>query len=122
MIEVHLYVKLRRFAKEQDVRSASIACVRWEEGDTVSAIVNRLGISETDLGSNLVVNGQYANFDSPVPDGARIGLFSDDMQLLYKWYYAPTAPNLASASANQGPPGGDLEDASASADANDHEG
>jgi len=90
MVEVHLYGKLRRFAEDQDVRSASIARVSWEEGDSVTTVVERLGIPLAELGSNLFVNGRYANFDSPVPDGSRLGLFPDDMQLLYKWYYAPS--------------------------------
>ena len=89
MIEVHLYGKLRRFAANQDVRSASITRVPWETGDTVGAVAARIGIPVEELGSNLFVDGQYADLDSPVRYGARVGLFPDDMQLLYKWYYRP---------------------------------
>ena len=105
MIEVHLYGKLRRFAEDQDVRSASILRVDWEHGDTVAAVVARLGIPIEELGSNLFVNGRYADLDSPIPDGARLGLFPDDMQLLYKWYYRAEP---GSASSKQDPEGGDL--------------
>jgi len=89
MIEVHLYGKLRRFAESRDPRSASIVRAAWETGDTVGDVAARIGIPAAELGSNLFVDGQYAALDSPVPDGARLGLFPHDMQLLYKWYYRP---------------------------------
>jgi len=118
-IDVHLYGKLRRFAEDQDVRSASIVRISRKEGDTVATLIERLGIPQKELGSNLFVNGRYADLASPVPDGARLGLFPDDMQLLYKWYYEPTK---ASASANQGSVDGDLADASTSTNGDDHAG
>ncbi len=90
MIEVHLYGKLRRFAADQDPTSASVAEVRWQANDTVSDLVDRLGIPHTELGTNKFLNGRYADLNTPVHDGDRIGLFPDDMQLLYKWYFAPT--------------------------------
>ncbi len=99
MIHVHLYGKLRRFAEERDARFDSIVSVPWRAGDTVEAIVERLGIPIEELGSNLFLNGRYAILESPVADGDRLGLFPDDMQLLYKWYFAPSsgsaAPNLS---------------------------
>ena len=89
MTHVHLYGKLRRFAEEQDARSDSIASVPWRAGDTVEATVERIGIPREELGSNIFLNGRYATLESPVADGDRLGLFPDDMQLLYKWYFAP---------------------------------
>ena len=89
MIDIHLYGKLRQFADDQGTRSQSIALASWQPGDTIGEIVARLGISRTDLGSNVFLNGRYANLESPVQDGDRLGLFPDDMQLLYKWYFAP---------------------------------
>jgi len=89
MIDVHLYGKLRRFAENRDARSESVIRVPWEPDDTVGAVAARIGIPIEELGSNLFVDGQYADLDSPVSDGARLGLFPDDMQLLYKWYYRP---------------------------------
>ena len=91
MIDVHLYGKLRRFAENRDVRSASIVPIEWEPGDTVSSVAARIGIPADELGSNLFVDGHYADLGSPVADGARLGLFPDDMQLLYKWYYRPAS-------------------------------
>jgi len=89
MIDIHLYGKLRQFADDQATTAQSIALVSWQPGDTVGEIVARLGIPQTDLGSNVFLNGRYANLESPVQDGDRLGLFPDDMQLLYKWYFAP---------------------------------
>ena len=89
MIEVHLYGKLRRFADSTDARSTSIATMPWQPADTVGTIVERLGIPLGELGSNLFLHGRYADLETPVQDGDRLGLFPDDMQLLYKWYFAP---------------------------------
>ncbi|MGD9675199.1 MAG: MoaD/ThiS family protein [Candidatus Bipolaricaulia bacterium] len=89
MIDVHLYGKLRRFALSQAADSDSIVHLPRRDGDTVSSVVARLGIPETELGANLFVDGHYATLESPVGDGARLGLFPDDMQLLYKWYFRP---------------------------------
>jgi molybdopterin converting factor small subunit len=98
MIDLHLYGKLRRFAPDSDTRSKSVLRIGHESGDTVRSIVARLGIPLEELGSNLFVNGRYAMLGTPIADGDRVGLFPDDMQLLYKWYFAPSsgsaAPNL----------------------------
>jgi len=89
MIDVHLYGKLRRFADNSDATSQSVAPVQCRPGDTVAQIVERLCIPMAELGSNIFVNGRYADLESPVQDGDRLGLFPDDMQLLYKWYFDP---------------------------------
>lgn len=90
MIDVHLYGKLRRFSDSADPKSQSMAPVQWQPEDTVGRIIERLGIPIDELGSNIFLNGRYANLESPVQDGDRLGLFPDDMQLLYKWYFAPS--------------------------------
>ncbi len=103
MIDIHLYGKLRRFARDQDPTSPSIVAVTWESGDTIRSIVLRLGIPLTDLGSNMFLNGRYATLDATVQDGDRLGLFPDDMQLLYKWYFSPSQGSAA-AKSRQGSP------------------
>ena len=90
MIEIHLYGKLRRFSDNSDPKSQSVTSVQWQLEDTVSQIIDRLGIPIAELGSNIFLNGRYANLESSVQDGDRLGLFPDDMQLLYKWYFDPT--------------------------------
>ncbi len=89
MISVHLYGKLRRFARDATPTSASIAEVSHQDRDTVRSVVERLGIPRDDLGANVFLNGLYADLSTPVSDGDRLGLFPDDMQLLYKWYFSP---------------------------------
>ena len=96
MIAVHLYGKLRRFAVDRDARSASILPVPCEASDTVASVVDRIGIPRAEIGSNIFRNGRYADLDTPVSDGDRLGLFPEDMQLLYKWLFDPR---------RSGPPG-----------------
>jgi len=90
MIDVHLYGKLRRFADNSDPETQSVAPVQWQPEDTVAQIAERLCIPMAELGSNIFVNGRYASLESPVQDNDRLGLFPDDMQLLYKWYFDPS--------------------------------
>ena len=87
MIEVHLYGKLRRFTDNQDPSSDSIVYVPVQEGDTIMHIVRRIGIPHEELGSNVFLNGEYSTLGRKVKDGDRLGIFPDDMQLLYKWYF-----------------------------------
>jgi hypothetical protein len=89
MISVHLYGKLRRFSEDAAPTSQSVVRLPWRSGDTVGNVIRRLGVPIEELGTNLFLNGRYADFESPVTDGDRLGLFPDDMQLLYKWYFSP---------------------------------
>jgi molybdopterin converting factor small subunit len=87
MIEVHLYGKLRRFAQEQDVTGDSLVHVSVHQGDTIGDIIARIGIPRESLGSNIFLNGEYSALERRVKPGDRLGVFPDDMQLLYKWYF-----------------------------------
>lgn len=84
-----MYGKLRRFASSLDPRSESVISIQWREGDNVARVIERVGVPLEELGSNLFINGGYADLASPVCDGDRVGLFPSDMQLLYKWYFRP---------------------------------
>ncbi len=88
MIEVHLYGKLRRFSDNQDPTGDSIVYVPVGEGDTIGDIVRRIGIPHEELGSNIFLNGEYSALGRKVKDGDRLGVFPNDMQLLYKWYFS----------------------------------
>jgi len=88
MIEVHLYGKLRRFADEQDPTSDSIVYLPVREGDTIQQVLERLGIPLNEVGSNIFLNWQYSTLTREIKDGDRLAVFPDDMQLLYKWYFA----------------------------------
>jgi len=87
MIEVHLYGKLRRFTDNLDPRRDSIVYVPVIDGDTIGDVIQRIGIPEKDLGSNIFLNGEYSALSRKVKDSDRLGIFPDNMQLLYKWYF-----------------------------------
>jgi len=86
-IEVHLYGKLRRHAPDSDPRGDSILRLAGD-GETIRQIVEEIGIDKGDLGSNIFVNGEYSDIERVLDAGDRLALFPDDMQLLYKWYFA----------------------------------
>lgn len=87
MLEVHLYGKLRRFTDNQDPARDSIVYVPVKDGDPIKAITQRIGIPPEELGSNIFLNGEYSALERRVTDGDRLGIFPDDMKLLYKWYF-----------------------------------
>jgi molybdopterin converting factor small subunit len=87
MIEVHLFGKLRRFTDNPDPSQDSIINVPVEDGDSIESIVRRIGIPLEELGNNIFLNGEYSQLSRKVSDGDRLGIFPDDMQLLYKWYF-----------------------------------
>ncbi len=87
LIEVHLYGKLRRFSENQNPRQESIIQVDIEEGDTIADVIERIGIPMNEVGRNIFLNGEYSELTRSVRHGDRLGIFPDDMQLLYKWYF-----------------------------------
>jgi len=87
MIEVHLYGKLRRFTDNPDPSLDSIANVPVKNGDSIETIAQRIGIPLEETGSNIFLNGEYSALERKVSDGDRLGIFPDDMKLLYKWYF-----------------------------------
>jgi molybdopterin converting factor small subunit len=87
VITVHLYGKLRRFAEKSDPSSDSIVRVPVGTGETIGEILKKIGIPKGELGSNIFLNGEYSGLTRAVKPGDRLGVFPDDMQLLYKWYF-----------------------------------
>ena len=87
MIEVHLYGKLRRFTDNLDPSQDSIIYVPVKNGDSIERIVRHIGIPFAELGSNIFLNGEYSALSRKVHDGDRLGIFPDNMQLLYKWHF-----------------------------------
>ncbi|MBC8263201.1 MAG: hypothetical protein H8E47_03650 [Anaerolineales bacterium] len=88
MIEIHLYGKLRRFADDRHPASDSVVHAPVQEGDTIQRVLERLGVPIEEIGSNVFLNWQYSALTREVKDGDRLAVFPDDMQLLYKWYFA----------------------------------
>ena len=87
MIEVHLYGKLRRFTDNQDPAKDSTVNVPVKQGDTIEGIIRRIGMPLEEIGNNIFLNGEYSALERQVNDGDRLGIFPDNMQLLYKWYF-----------------------------------
>ena len=87
MIDVHLYGKLRRFTGDTDPRKEAVMVMEARAGETISDIVRRIGIPPEELGRNIFLNGEVSALDRPVKDGDRLGVFPDDMQLLYRQYF-----------------------------------
>ncbi len=87
MITVHLYGKLRRFAEKSDPCSDSIVSLPVGRRETIGGILKKIGIREEELGSNIFLNGVYSGLTRAVNPGDRLGIFPDNMQLLYKWYF-----------------------------------
>ena len=87
MIQVHLYGKLRRFSDNLDPTQDSIVSLQVEKGDTIQEIIKRIGIPMEEIGSNIFLNGEYSALKRRVRDKDRLGIFPDNMQLLYKWYF-----------------------------------
>ncbi len=88
MIEIHLYGKLRRFADDRRPASDSVVQAPVQEGDTIQRVLERLGVPMGEVGSNVFLNWRYSALMRKVKDGDRLAVFPDDMQLLYKWYFA----------------------------------
>jgi len=87
MIEIHLYGKLRRFTDSLDPRRESTLLVPVDEGDTIRDIIERIGMPMDEVGTNIFLNGKYSLLDRVVNEGGRLGVFPDDMNLLYKWHF-----------------------------------
>jgi len=88
MVEIHLYGKLRRFTANQNPAEDSVVSVPVKRGDTIRDVLVRLGIPLQEVGSNIFLNWQYSALSRRVPDSCRLAVFPDDMQLLYRWYFA----------------------------------
>lgn len=86
MIEVHLYGKLRRFAPNKETAGDSIVLIDAARASTVSGVLSEIGITPDEV-SNIFVNGELSAPGRAVADGDRVGVFPEDMALLYKWYF-----------------------------------
>jgi molybdopterin converting factor small subunit len=87
MIDVHLYGKLRRFSGNSNPRRESVLPMEVTGGETISDIIKRIGISPEELGRNIFLNGEISALERTVKDSDRLGIFPDDMQLLYRQYF-----------------------------------
>lgn len=89
MIEVHLYGKLRRFAMNSAVSGDSILELDPTNVGCLADVLSAIGIQPQET-SNIFVNGRLSSLTRRVENGDRVGVFPDDMALLYKWYFQKT--------------------------------
>ena len=61
--------------------------IQIEEGTSIRDILLQIGASIDEVGSNIFLNGEYSGLDRPVETDSRLGVFPDDMNLLYKWHF-----------------------------------
>jgi hypothetical protein len=81
MLQVHLFGTLRRFAPQPGATDESIVMIPWCSGTCVMDIIREIGIPQEEVGE-IFVNYSPVDIYAPVPDDARIGLFSHCMRLL----------------------------------------
>ncbi|MHA1669919.1 MAG: MoaD/ThiS family protein [Promethearchaeota archaeon] len=60
--------------------------VNFKNIEYISDLLQKLSIEEKET-SHIFVNGVYAGFKKRIKDGDRVGLFSKNQALLYKWYF-----------------------------------
>ena len=87
MIEVWLYGKHRRLVPNSARDANSIVYVPVQDGDTILSVLERIGIPLEET-SNIFLNGELSAPSRSVAEGDRLGVFPDDMALLYKWYFS----------------------------------
>lgn len=81
-VEVWLYGKLRRFAPHKEAGSNSVVEVEVEAVENIEGALARLGVPWEEVG-NVFLNGRLALVEQAVVDGDRLGVFPQDMSLLY---------------------------------------
>ena len=86
MIELHLYGKLRRCAPKQACDDDSVVALALQGGQTIGQVLAGLGIAPEET-SNIFVNGELSALSRQLRGDERVGVFPDDMALLYKWYF-----------------------------------
>ena len=103
MVEIHLFGKLRKYAKKSDQEIDNVIRVAPQSDETIALLLNRAGIGIEDVYSIFVNHKLLAarsgmaswighqkvrkdpfnwDLDIPVKDGDRVGLFGRDMAAL----------------------------------------
>jgi hypothetical protein len=86
MVEVWLYGKLRRFAPQKATNAPSIVNLPLEGISTIGEVLDHIGIAPEET-SNIFLNCQLSALTRQISPGDRLGIFPNDMALLYKWYF-----------------------------------
>ncbi|MCL4533923.1 MAG: MoaD/ThiS family protein [Bacteroidetes bacterium] len=85
-VEVWLYGKLRRFAGQSAPDAESVVRLSMAGPTTIGEALASIGIPAAET-SNIFLNGELSGFTRSLKPGDRLGVFPDDMALLYKWYF-----------------------------------
>lgn len=80
-LDVHLFGEFRKLVPGSKASEDTILTVAWEEGMDLAKLVTKLEIPP-DATGDCFVNGKLARGNTPIPDGARVGLFPSNMVLL----------------------------------------
>lgn len=86
-VQLHLYGKLRKYTDNQNPRKESMVEIQVKKGTSIKGILESRGIPIDEVGSNIFLNGEYSAIDRPVKTDSRLGVFPNDMNLLYKWHF-----------------------------------
>lgn len=86
-LEIHLYGRLRRFTDNPDPGKPSVIIIDVPSGTTIRGVLEKAGVPTNEVGTNIFLNGKYSSLDRVVKEGGRLGVFPDDMNLLYKWHF-----------------------------------
>ena len=86
-LDIHLYGRLRRFTDNPNPGKASVIIIDVPSGTTIRGSLEKAGVPTNEVGTNIFLNGKYSSMDRVVKDGGRLGVFPDDMNLLYKWHF-----------------------------------
>ncbi|MHA1770500.1 MAG: MoaD/ThiS family protein [Candidatus Thorarchaeota archaeon] len=81
MLELHLYGVLRQLVNGSVPTEDTIMTLPYVQGESFHGLVQRLGLSMSDLG-DCFVNGTLVHENTVLSDGDRIGLFPFNMVLL----------------------------------------
>ncbi|MBD3171672.1 hypothetical protein GF326_04310 [Candidatus Bathyarchaeota archaeon] len=61
--------------------------VQVDEVSTIKDVLEGLGVPVDDVGTNIFLNGEYSSIDRSIEEDIGLGVFPDDMNLLYKWHF-----------------------------------
>ena len=87
MIEIQLYGKLRKYSNQKSPLHESVIFHENLENDTIQSILDRLGINSNEISDCIFLNGEYSGLSRIVKNGDRLGLFPDNMLLLYRQHF-----------------------------------
>jgi hypothetical protein len=86
-LEIHLYGRLRRFTENPASGKPSVINIDVPGGITIRGALEKAGVPTEEVGTNIFLNGMYSSLDRAIEEGGRLGVFPDDMNLLYKWHF-----------------------------------